>query len=78
MKPQDAPTPPKGSHPIDAILPMLSKHDIEIANEFYEQGFSDEDLYQALPNNGADKLLKRTPRCKTKYRDADAMLEARK
>jgi hypothetical protein len=53
--------PTKGEHPIDAVLATLSNRDVEIANKLYEQGFSDEDLYQALPNKAVDRFLKRKP-----------------
>jgi len=45
------------THPIEGIILSMSKRDQKIANELSEQGFSDEDLYAALPNRGADKLL---------------------
>jgi hypothetical protein len=54
------------SHPIDKVLPRMSRRDREIAEELMEDGFTEEDLYQALPNPGADKLLKQ-PKNKVRH-----------
>lgn len=48
-------------HPIDKIIARMNRRDQEIAERFMEAGFSDEDLYAALPNPGAEKLLRQKP-----------------
>jgi len=48
------------THPIEKIAQKLSKRDQDIAERLREEaGFSDEDLYAALPNKAVDQLLKR-------------------
>ena len=48
-------------HPVDAIIARMNRRDQEIAEKLMEAGFSDEDLYAALPNPGAEKLLRQKP-----------------
>lgn len=44
-------------HPVEAAIASMGSKDRDIAEKLREAGFSDEDLYAALPNPGADKLL---------------------
>jgi hypothetical protein len=44
-------------HPVDAAIERMSKRDQRIANELYEAGNSDEDLYVAIGNEAATRLL---------------------
>lgn len=45
-------------HPVEVTIARMSPRDQRIANDMLEEGFSDEDLYAALPNPGADALLR--------------------
>lgn len=53
------------NHPIDFFLSRMSERDREIAEELMEAGFTDEDLYASLPNEGVDKLLSNKPKKKS-------------
>jgi hypothetical protein len=44
-------------HPVEAAIARMSKRDQRIANELYEAGNSDEDLYAAIWNEAATRLL---------------------
>lgn len=44
-------------HPIDRVLSRMSERDRRIAEILMESGCSEEDLYAALPNQNAVKLL---------------------
>ena len=48
-------------HPVDAIIARMNRRDQEIAEKLMEAGFSEEDLYAALPNPGAEQLLRQKP-----------------
>lgn len=48
-------------HPVDEAIARMSPRDQQIANELAEAGFSDEDLYAALPSPGAERLLRDAP-----------------
>jgi len=47
----------KTQHPIEAAIARMSKRDQRMADKLYEEGYSDEDLYAALPNPEAERLL---------------------
>jgi uncharacterized protein Smg (DUF494 family) len=49
---------PAHTHPVEAAINRMSRRDQKLANELLEAGFSDEDLYAALPNPGVDALLR--------------------
>lgn len=55
------------NHPIEGVLKQSSARDRAVAEKFYEAGFSDEDLYAALPNPKADGLLKEKPNKKAAH-----------
>jgi uncharacterized protein Smg (DUF494 family) len=46
------------NHPVEKIIERMSKRDKDLVEELREAGFSDEDLYAALPNPKAAELLK--------------------
>lgn len=48
-------------HPVEKVIARMTLQDRRIAEKLSESGFSDEDLYAALPNPGAIKLLKQKP-----------------
>jgi hypothetical protein len=54
----------RAPHPVEAAIDRMSRRDQEIADQLSEAGFSDEDLYAALPNPGIDKLLRPVPKKK--------------
>jgi hypothetical protein len=44
-------------HPVEDAIARMSPRDQRMADQLYELGFTDEDLYAALPTPNADKLL---------------------
>ena len=46
-------------HPVEKVIEHMSQRDQEIAEQLREAGFSDEDLYAALPTPKAVALLRR-------------------
>jgi hypothetical protein len=59
-------------HPVDAAIARMSPRDQRIADHLAEAGFSDEDLYAALPNPGAERLLRNEPKPKKRTRGVSA------
>jgi hypothetical protein len=49
-------------HPVEDAIARMSPRDQQLADRLYEEGFSDEDLYAALPNQGAIELLMNPPK----------------
>jgi hypothetical protein len=49
------------AHPTEKILSRMNKRDLEIAKRLMEAGWTDEDLYAALPTPHTESLLQKKP-----------------
>ena len=49
------------AHPTEKILSRMNKRDLEIAERLMDAGWTDEDLYAALPTPHAESLLQKKP-----------------